>query len=289
MKKQNNIINNRKNKLATVSSTSTSIRTTRKPKSGQQPNSTSIIMNRTLNNPNKPIVVSRLRVARSANYENSDPSITEFDSTSNYPKRNTHQELKKLRHKQRQQVNETCKSIYDVQKCLDRISRECLGELQFHSLEVFANQWFNKFNCPPQSNPGFKPFAELTRSIPKDEREKVPIARRLPSEEEIQKRMEMIFGGPRTSLGVMLKPGLTRTASQKFNSLSNQNFDSSDVDANGQLKARNIFSGNEIDHSTRKSYLSPLTGQLLLIPCFLVLLVFIITLTNKIKNCRSHK
>lgn len=283
MKKQNNIINSRTNKAATTSTTSISAKTSRKPKPGQQQNSSSTLMNRTLN---KPIVVSRLRVARSTYFEtNNEPSISEFDSTTNNSKKNTHQKLKKLRHKQRQQFNETCKSIYALQKCLDGISRECLGDLQFHSLEVFATQWFSKFNCPPPSNPSFKLFAELTRSIPDEEREKVPIARPLSSEEETQRKLDILLGGgggPRTSLGVMLRPGLARAASQKF--------DSSDVDANGQLKARNIFSGNEIlDYSNKKSYSIPLTGQLLLIPCFLVLLVFIITLTNRIKDCRSYK
>lgn len=263
--------------------------TTRKPKQQQSSNST-LIRNRTLNEnmENAPIIVSRLRVARSPTqtYANNNNNNQEMDNNakSGQAKKKFDSTLKQLKHKQKEQFNETCKSLHEMHQCLERISHECIGDLQFHSLEVFADQWSGKLNCPPSNNPSFKPFAALTRSIPEiEEREKVPMARPISSPEETQKKLDAIFGdGSRPPLGVMLKPSLTRSASQKFNLMSEQRFDSSDVDANGQLKARNIFSGNEINHNNSKqSYLVPIAGQLLLIPSFLLLLIALLAITNR--------
>lgn len=286
IKKQNSLIK-RKHKAAGAPTTPIP-KTTKKPRSGQQQNSTSTIINRTLNNiENKTIVVSRLRVARSTNYESHS---TEFDSFRDTSKRNIDPALKQLRHKLKQQLNDTCRSLYEVQHCLEKISRVCVGDLQFHSLEVFASQWSGKLNCPPSNNPSFKLFKELTRSVPKLE-ERVPIPRSISSPEETQKKLDAILGGgPRTSLGVMLRPGLTRTASQKFNSISDQKFDGSDVDAHGQLKSRNILSGNEIfNDGSKGAFITPITAQLLLVPCFLVLLMSVMILTKKIKDYQAYR
>jgi len=218
----------------------------------------------------RPIVVSRLRVARSTN---NDAFELDLDSlrTNNSTRDDRESALKKLKHKREQQRAETCKLLQAVQSCLDEISRDCIGDLQFHSLEVFSKQWFERLVCPPARNPNFKPYAALTRSIPKiEEPEKVPIPRMISSPEEVQKRLDAMFGGGKSNrLGVMLKPTLTSSASQKFDSFASVGEHYRDPTFANDISERKPDSGQIV-----------ITSQLLLIPCFLILGLLIITLIS---------
>lgn len=294
VKKQNNLI---RQKSKAVPLPQPMHKSTRKPKISHNSNSninhtatlSPTIRNRTLEHSehNKPIVVSRLRVARSTANRIKEGT----GAGRNESKKNIDPVLKQLKHKQQQQFNETCKSLYEVQQCLNEISRECLGNLQFHSLEVFSTQWLARLNCPPSHNQDFIPFGALTRSIPTfEEREKVPVPRPISSQEETQKKLDLIFGGRGTSsLGVMLKPTLTRSATQKFNLMgpaSQQQLEGTsavEVFSSSSTKARHLSAANDIvDYNLRQSeyQLLPLGGQLFLIPCFLIILIALITLTN---------
>lgn len=148
--------------------------------------------------PSAPIVVSRLRVGRSSAATNQTKSSRDIS-------------LKQLKHKQEQQLNKTCNSLYQLDKCLRDIDRECLGNLHFHSHEVFQKQWMNKLNCPPANNPNARPFAGLIRSIPKTDEEKVPIVRPISSKEETQEKLGSLGKGLMNPIGVFLNPSLTRS------------------------------------------------------------------------------
>lgn len=155
--------------------------------------------------PAAPIVVSRLRVGRS-------PGSLGNQTGAGNGKSNRDMSLKQLKHKQEQQLNKTCHSLYQLDRCLRDIDRECLGNLHFHSHEVFQKQWMNKLNCPPASNPNARPFAGLIRSIPKSDDEKVPIVRPISSKEETQEKLGSLGKGLMNPLGVFLNPTLSRSA-----------------------------------------------------------------------------
>lgn len=240
-----------------------------------------------------PIVVSRLRVARSPNRlesvqsngltaaRNVERSFDQVTTDSDNQLRITKDKaLKSLKHKQEQQFNKTCKSLYEVQKCLSEISRECLGNLQFHSHEVFLRQWLNKLNCPPAHNPSFKPYAALIRSITKvEEPEKVPISRPISSPEETRKRLVERMG----PLGVMLKPTLTRTATQRFNSINQGGTVTEGINEPRPTRGRHILTtGSIIEYEPKQPIDNQIAiGQILLIPCFFVILVAFLTLTSR--------
>lgn len=217
--------------------------------------------------PSRPIVVSTLRVARSpASNGNSRfyGGSEHFAAPTNSEQQQQHQHtrsisvdptLKQLKHKQQQQVNETCKSLHEVQQCLDEIAQECLGNLQFHSLEVFSKQWLTKINCPPSNDPSFKPFGELIRSIPRiEEREKVPVPRPISSQEETRKRLDAMLVASKTMsppLGVMLIKPTTATKPSHYH-----------------------------DHQQNLLPSPPTTSQLLMIPCCLLIMLALITMVR---------
>lgn len=260
----------------------------------------------------EPIVVSRLRVARSADLQQQRLASGQLELGSRGFRRNQHPKsvkepaLKQLKHKQEQQLNETCKSLYEAQQCLNGISRECLGDLQFHSQEVYMKQWLGKLNCAPINDPTLRPYKWITRTIPRiQEPEKVPIPRPISSQEEIQKRLDAMFGGrSRSPIGVMLKPTLTSSASQKFNSLlesvqQQQILQGGPSADSYSVKGRHLLSANEVmasnfygHHQNDQSQpeggqLLAMTSQLLLVPAFLILIVLFVTLTSRyIKQIR---
>lgn len=67
-----------------------------------------------------------------------------------------------------QQNNKTCNSINDLHLCVEPKFSSCIGDLRFHSLDVFAKQWLTKMNCTSKlpNNTVVKPFKQLTRSVP---------------------------------------------------------------------------------------------------------------------------
>lgn len=139
---------------------------------------------------NEQIVVSRLRVARSTNRIHDDHEPL----------------LRQLRLKLEKKFNETCKSLWAVQNCLGDISKQCIGNLHYHSYDVVANQWFEKLNCPPSRNPNFIPYKVLTRSVPRDDIEKIPIARPVSSKEATRDKL--------MKMGVVLSPTLNNQPTQ---------------------------------------------------------------------------
>lgn len=202
------------------------------------------IRNRSLNSyENEQIVVSRLRVARSTNgIDDREPS------------------LEQLRLKREKKFTEVCRSLWGVQSCLGEVTRECIGNLQYHTLEVISNQWFEKLNCPPSRNPDFKPYKELLRSIPKYDDEKIPVPRPISSYEHTHDKLVSMFG--KKNLGVMLP---TKPSTQKSNSIaasSTQFF---------QVMNPGIYSdkGSGI-----------MSAQIILIGCILTMMISLIVLTG---------
>lgn len=273
--------------------------TTKRPR--MQQNQTASGRSRSLlNNDNSDelIVVSRLRVARST--ESGNP-LGRTQSVGDVKprrksKKNINPELKQLEHKQKQNLNETCKSLYELKNCLTESSSECVGDLQYHSFDIFYDQWMTKFNCPPINNPGFKPLKYLTRSIPQLDREKVPVARPITSPEEVQKRLDAMFGG-RPALGVMLKPTLTMSATQKFNSInsgeSQQQQQQFDGDVYSQTKERHLLIGNSVLElkvlKQSGTQLKPMTSQLIIIPGLLIVMLALLTLVNRYYKATPQK
>lgn len=157
------------------------------------------IRNRSLSSyDNEQIVVSRLRIARSTNKIEIEPT------------------LEQLRLKREKKFTEACRSLWNVQSCLGEITRTCIGNLQYHTFEVISNQWFEKLNCPPSRNPDFKPFKELLRSVPKyedDRLEKIPVPRSISSYEETRNKLETMFG---KKLGVVLGPTQTKSSTHRL-------------------------------------------------------------------------
>lgn len=216
---------------------------------------------------NKPIVVSRLRVARSTS--SGGFGIPSLESIKNSPKNNFDSELKKLKLKQEQQFNKTCKVLYEVKQCLDELSSTCLGNLQFHSMEVYLRQWEMRLTCPPKSDTNAKIFWQLTRTLPViEERPKEPIARPLSNPEEVRHRLNIMLSRNTSPFGVMLKPTLTNTASHRFESLR----PTEQQHSIGQSKgiSKDVFTYHQ----------APIVGQLLiLIPCFALAVIILITIS----------
>lgn len=265
------------------------------PPAKRQNNSTSTsnntVRNRALTSTDldsESIVISRLRVARSSPDEQLKlRSLNEKLELA----------LKQMKHKQTQHHNETCNSLYGIRDCVESLSRQCLGNLQYHSHDTFQQQWLNKFNCPPSNNPKFRPYAYFHRSVDgfkQEEQQKVGIARQSSHEEDVQKRLNKIFQGqhPMAPFGVMLKPHLNKEASARFqqqqqhqqqqtlSSASKTNVgagrhllyelaDSSSVVNNGQ-------------HNQEQQQLAFLGSQMFLIPCFLILLLSLIATTVRL-------
>lgn len=103
---------------------------------------------------------------------------------------------------------DSCKSISDMLRCLDGVQNYCIGDLQFHSLYVFARQWQSKLNCSLYALYGvthqesileattdastLKPFSHLIRSIPIDD-DRVNQPRQVVPEEESTKRLDRLL------------------------------------------------------------------------------------------------
>lgn len=201
------------------SSSANQQRTTRKPAS---------IRNRTLvYQEDEPIVVSTLRVARSTSIVDQGLYGGQSNNNNNNKKfgRNKKDpDLKQLKLEQEQQLNITCKSLVAVQECLADLSRTCIGDLQFHSQEVWANQWHSKLVCPYRNNPGIRVWSGLTPKIWIDnesEKSRVPIARPISSPDEVRERLNKMFpqGGFRPP-GVILQPTPSSANNQNLKTAS---------------------------------------------------------------------
>lgn len=216
-------------------------------------------------------VVSVLRVSRST--DNLNP-------TGNPPARkNRIPALKHLEGKKQQQLNETCKSLNELLYCLNGIKNDCVGNFHYHSHEMFTNQWYDKLHC------NHNKFGFLTRSV--IEEDKKPVARPISTPEETQAKLDAIFGSMNIGrMGVMLKPELTRSATQKFDAMGQQEqqFDKTGSYQGSHFKGRQYFGSNDISNPS-KGFLSKsqsasyVTSQLLLIPGFLVLCLAIVAVT----------
>lgn len=288
IKKQNNLIR-RKNKASQAQQfKSTSTKRPRQQQSSIQGAQQRTLLNNYMDNAsggisfnNKPIVVSTLRVARSANYNGG--STARDEGTSRNDPKNIDPALKQLKFKQKQQFNTTCKSLHKVQQCLEKIYNECLGDLHYHSQEVISTQWIQNLNCPTSNYPNSKPFRELIRSIPK-EVEKLPYVRPISTEEAIKDRLDKLLGRP--SMGVVLKPTFTRPPTEKFNSIggaSDQYQQQFNGDVYAQLKGRQLLNGNGVmEYKTAQSEnQAQMAAEYLLIPGFFVLLLAIVTVSRR--------
>lgn len=193
---------------------------------------------------NEPVILSRLRVPRST--EGLIPT------------------LEKLRTRKAQKFTEACKSIWVAQECLDEISKSCIGNLHYHTLDVITNQWFEKLNCPPKRNPNFKPFSGLdTRSIPDymEERQRIPVARPNSSPEETAKKILLMHEGLQA---VILSPNAINQNSSYIPRASVA-YGSSTIKSNSYYQLFGV---------------SLATTQFVLLCCFLFLVMSLITLTG---------
>lgn len=277
----------RQRNKAMTSSTGSPERSRNSPRRSQNQNNSaqsSVPSTRSLTN--EPIVVSTLRVARSAASTESDIRNTGLAPASTLAKKGGFKKdlsLKQLKHKQEQQLKETCKALHDVERCLSEISRECTGDLTYHSHDTYSRQWHNKLNCPPSNNPTARIFPLLTRTATTepDETTKMPIPRPISSDEEIARRIKERFGpggplGP--PIGVMLKPTLTDHALQKFDSLGQPQQQQQHRVDDRYPEDRHIHHYARVTQEPR--YIA-ISSQVLLIPCCLILIVAIIALSNR--------
>lgn len=204
--------------------------------------------------PDQHIIVSRLIIKRSTTSDNINNNNNTRNKQPVRSRRRSNDDLqvKKLKHKIHQQANSTCYSLYDVQHCLNEISQVCHGNLHFHSIEVFARQWFERLNCPPSKDPTFKPFSELIRSIPKWEESstKVPTVRLISADEDVRRRLDALFGGQSgpAILGIggggSGGGGIGSGAKGVSGSSSSSNLDKSNVDRNMYTAGKSINSNN---------------------------------------------
>jgi len=250
----------------------------------------------------EPVVISRLRVARAA------PAIQQQQQQQvggQGPKGNKLQtalsqkkdpDLKRLKQEQQQQLNATCRTLLHVQECLAELSRECIGNLQFHSLEVYSNQWHSKLSCPYRNNPALRVFPGLRSSYIQEETEgqpsKVPVPRRISSNEEVRSRLhEMFPNGFARPFGVMLKPTLTASASQRFAQMLEQHQQQQQQQEPNNKQQLRDFSGHFYHISANPHQQHPAANnqqtnnffqlsRILLVPCCLALLVALVALTS---------
>lgn len=218
------------------------------------------------------VVVSTLRVARSTDHL--------YSANQGPERKNRIPALKQWENKRKQQLNETCKSLNELHSCLEGISRECLGNFHYHSHEMFSTQWRGRLHC---HNLDIKPWNNWIRSIMVSEVKEVkePIARPISSPEEYQKRLDAMFG---SRVGVMLKPTLTKSATQKFNAMGQQDqqLDKGGFYQEGQFKGHHfdeILNHKGSTSLSKSRSVGSVTSQLVLIPCFLVLCLAIIAIT----------
>lgn len=227
LRKQKKLIS-RKKAAAEAAAASSS-----RPSQVDRQNST--VRSRTLlNTQPEPIVVSRLRVARSpaSAVEQQHQFRSQSFNSAGLNKKDL--ELERLKREQQRQKDSTCKLLSEVRDCLDQLSRECIGNLQFHSYEVFSDQWHGKLRCPYANNPSLRPLPGLLpRSI--GDETKLPVPRPISSDDEVRQRLRKILPDrqPPRSLGVMLtKPTMNSMA---LASPSNQLHQFRDPQAAGKL------------------------------------------------------
>jgi hypothetical protein len=176
-------------------------------------------------------------------------------------------ELERLKREQQRQKDLSCKSLLDVRNCLDQLTRECIGNLQFHSYEVFTDQLYERLRCPYPNNPNLKPLVGLFKSI--SDEPKMPVARPVSSPEEVRRRLQEMLPDrafPRP-LGVMLKPTMTNPMTQN------------------QMQSVEQMKGS-YRHLTQPHYIggddSLNVGRILLVPaCFAILIALIAALHYK--------
>lgn len=243
-----------------------------RPRRTQKKSSTNSTVRTLLNNQSDHIIVSRLRVARAAG---SKP-------TSSNNKKDP--DLKQLRQEQEQQLNLTCQSIISLQECLTELLHECIADLQYHSVEVYANQWHGKLNCPYKNNPNRKPFKNL---IPKSWQDttKEPAARPISSPEAVRGRLHQMFPNlDARSFGVMLEPRLTSVATQRFDSMNaqqqrEQSQQQGDPSKGHQIPSR-VFSGHNEVRRQGDSINLVNVSKVLLVPCCFAIMVALITIAK---------
>lgn len=294
VEKEKKLIRQRANAAAAARKPKPTIPNQKNLKSSQQ-NSTSAprhprnnFNNDQQNNDGRPIVVSRLRVARSASADSivGLDVISNMDNLRNGSKSIIDPALKKLKHKQEQNFNQTCSVLYEVQSCLQKYNRECLGDLQFHSIEVVYKQWMARRNCPPKNDPSFRMF----RTFPtEEEAPKVPIPRPITERDEVKHRLDTMFGRHVKPQGVILKPTLNRSPSQDLSQQQNRYEYSVGAASGYSIKGRHLLQGiNDIpDYDANKI---PLVNQLvLLVPCFALALIALIMMSIRYFKPRDAK
>lgn len=254
----------------------------------RKPNNNSTVRNRTLQYQSEPIVISRLRVARSPSEQQ------QFSNKNKFGRNKKDPDLKQLKQEQEHQLNETCRSLSAVQECLSELSRTCIGDLQFHSLEVWSNQWHSKLNCPYRNNPNLRVFPGLATKnwYSNDEREKSPIARPVSSDEEVRKRLDKMFpNGAMRPPGVMLKPTLTGLATQQFKSMGlQQQLNREQIEQQHQpVKSYHNYQSRNNYLDRQQQQQQPYfedevnlvnVGKILLVPCCFITMVAFVTLAR---------
>lgn len=241
----------------------------------QSKNSTKTIRNRksNLQSSNKAAVAAQFKAKRSVN---------ELRVDRNAGLRSRDPALKRIKQLQVKQISKTCKKLYEVQQCLNEISKECVGNLQYHSHEVLIKQWLIRLNCPPSNDPSFKPYSGLTRSIERiEEREKVPLPRPISTDEETRRKLDVILGGRgATPFGVMLKPKLDRENLQRLDPIEQEQIDTEQLEK-GQRGRVQLSASMSPRYSKRQleSQTAAMAGQLLLIPCLIGLIIALINIT----------
>lgn len=233
----------------------------------------SSISSRTLNDAeSRYTIVSRLRV-RSA-----DDSLAPKERIQPAAKKDKATLLMQMDLEEKLHLNETCKSLYRVDECLKDIQDKCLGDLQYHTLESVVEQWIKRIKCEWRLT-GKKEWTGLTNiAVRKNPDQYMAIARPISAPDMVSARLNKLFGhsepsssSPRPTVGVELKPTLTQSGSERFNTIQTSAV---------QLKGSALYSRQSPKYYTENSKFMPLTSQLLIIPCVLVGIIIILTITR---------
>jgi hypothetical protein len=247
-------------------------------KSNGQPNinnHNSTLTPRSLANQPELIVVSSLRVARSP----SPDGQVQQQRWSNRDKNKLNKkdlELERLKRDQQRQKDTICKSLNDMHNCLEKLQQECIGNLHYHTYDVFYEQMMDRLRCP-FNNPKMNPFPGLRKWIhPTDEDRKMPKPRDISSPEEYRKRLQELLPDrvfPRP-IGVMLKPTMPNPATQQ------------------QMQSIETMKGS-YRHLTQPRYMggedSLTLGRVLLVPACFAILVALVAALYKISSAPEKK
>lgn len=275
--------------------------------SAEAPATASSISSRTLNDAeSKYTIVSRLRVHRSTDLLDSSGDATERSPPAVGASDTKEAIIARMTHEENVHLNATCRALYRAEECLDPLINICVSDLQYHSYSSVVGKWITKHKCQWRLT-GKREWTNLGGAYRSEPEPVAAIARPISSDEMVRKRLHKLLGydqapepssasdseenieqeprhqqqlneqqhiiSVRPSVGVMLRPTLTQSASRKFNTIQPSGLQFHQQSASTQAR-------HHYQLTNEQGQFMPLASQLLLIPCFLILCIIVITITN---------